>query len=93
MKIVNSYNGVKVKFNVVYSDNLNNLLQQVPSHMKSWSYAEKFIDTIQYIANCYSYILPVNEEFNNIQFAEYIKEHYSLENERNNYVYDFLMEL
>ena len=93
MKIINNYNGSKVSVNIVYNESLDNLLKQVPSHMKNLSYKERFIDTIEYIVSCYSYLLPVNVELNNIQFAELIKKYYSLDNERNNYVYDFLMAL
>ena len=91
MNILVDYRGAKYSVDVVVNDKLVKLLNCVPSHMKNLSYKERFLDTIDYIVGAYSYLLPKHEEFNNYMFAEYIKQHYSLENGRNNYVYEFLM--
>lgn len=47
----------------------------------------------QYILETYGYLLPVHEYTSANEFAELIKNTYSLENDRNNAVYEHVVAL
>lgn len=82
---------IKGNYEINLNDKIVKLLKCVPGHMENDTYKERYVETINHIVSCFNFILDKNVEYNNIEFAEAIKEYYSLDNLKIKYAYEFLM--
>lgn len=81
----------KGNYKVCFNDKIVRLLKCLPEWNEGWTLGELYKQNINDIINMFSWILEKNKTYDNITFAEAIKEHYGIECLRYKYYYEFLM--